>query len=94
MLSGGEFEVDRNQDTTRVEHRIRRDEPLRLVRHDDRGSISVGKTRGLQGRSDQLRSRLEVAVSESTILTFAVGFDETEMFLPLIQSDTKCFAEG
>jgi hypothetical protein len=36
----------------------------------------------------------EVAVRESAIFAFAVGFDETEMFLPLIQSDTKCFAEG
>ena len=94
MLSGGEFEVDRNQDTTRVEHRIRRDEPLRLVRHDDRGSIGFSKSRGLQGRSDPLRSRLEVAVREPTILTFAIGLDETQMFLPLIQSGTKCFAEG
>ena len=36
----------------------------------------------------------EVAVREPAILTFAVGFDETEMFLPLVQSDTKCFAQG
>ena len=41
-----------------------------------------------------LRSGFEVAVREPAILTVAVGFDETEMFLPLVQSGTKCIAEG
>ena len=94
MLNRGQFEVDRNQNATAVEHRICRDEPLRLVGHDDGGAVGFVKSRGLQGRSDALGSSFEVAVRESAIFAFAVGFDETEMFLPLIQSDTKCFAEG
>jgi hypothetical protein len=48
----------------------------------------------LQRRSDDLRSTLEIIVGQSAILAVAVGFDETEMILPLVQSGTKRIAKG
>ena len=72
-----EFIVERNQRATCEENGIGRNQPLRLIGHDDAGSIARGETSILQGFRQRMRAFLEIAVREPFLLPFAVGFNQT-----------------
>ena len=45
MFGGGKFVIERNKNAARKKYRVRRNQPLGLIGHDDRGAVPGGKAR-------------------------------------------------
>ena len=79
MLSRGQLVVERNQHATAEENRIRRDQPFRLIGHDDRGTVpgfefGILKRAGVATLAD---------AREKTAVFGAVGASSAQAYLPL-----------
>ena len=44
MLGGGKFVIERHNHAARKKHGVGRNQPLGLIRHDDGGAVSGGKS--------------------------------------------------
>src|ERR1051326_2049973 len=85
--------IKRNDHTTRIKNRVRRHQPLRLIRHDYRGTIKGLEIRVLQGSRQRERHVLEVGVSEAAFFLVAIGLDQTRLVRPALDSVAQSFAE-
>ena len=83
MLSGGELVIERNKNAAREKHGVRRNQPLGLIGHDDRGAVSRGKTRFFEGCRHGLGGFAELPVSEAGALVVAVRFDQADFLGPV-----------
>src|SRR5690348_2809197 len=89
-----EFVVERNQHATREENGIGRNQPLRLIRHDDAGAVSSSEACILQSLCHRMRALLEITIGEPLFLAIAVGFDQTHFAREAVQRITQRFSNG
>src|SRR5215472_713710 len=75
LLIRREFVIKRDQHPAREENSISRDQPLRLIRHDDAGAVTRGEAGILQSFRQWMRTFSEIAIGEPLFLPLAVGFD-------------------
>ena len=68
MFGSAELVVEGNQNSAAVKNRIGRDQPLRLVGHDDRGAVIGLEIGVLQGTCQRRRDLSEVRVGETSLL--------------------------
>ena len=94
LFGGGELVIERNQNAAAEENRVGRNQPFRLIRHDDRGARAVLETRILQRARERQRDFLELAVGEADILAVAVRFDQADFVGPAIERRAQRFAEA
>src|SRR5260370_33038388 len=90
LLVGSELVVEGNHHAAAVQNGVGGNEPLGLVGHDDRCSITSPKTRILQRFCQEMRALLEVTVGEAFFLALAIGFDETGLIGKVVQSVVQC----
>src|SRR5947209_2054750 len=76
MLCRSEFVIERNQYSTAIKNRIRRNQPLRLVRHDDRSAISRIEIRILEGARQWQCNLFEIRVGEPDLFAIAIRLDQ------------------
>ena len=77
LLVWRQLVIERNQHTTSEENGIRRNQPPRLICHNDAGAISHRETFILQSLRQRMRAFFEFAVSQALLLPVAVRFDQT-----------------
>ena len=85
MLGGSEFVVERHQYAAAIENRIRGNQPLRLIGHDDRGAIP-GLEPGILQRTSQRQSNLfEIRVGKPSFFSIPVRLDQANFVWPTVQ---------
>src|SRR5260370_5042207 len=90
----GQFVIEWNENATREKNRVCRDQPLRLIGHDDAGASAGREAAILQSFRKRKRAFLEVAVRQALFLTLAVRLDQTYFVRKLIQRIPQRFADG
>ena len=85
MLGGGELVIERHEHAARKKHGVGRDQPLRLIGHDDRGAVSGGKAGIFQRRRQRFGRFAELPVGQARVLAFAVGFDQADFVRPAVE---------
>src|SRR5713101_9840229 len=85
MLHRRELVIQRNQHPAAKENRIRRNQPLRLIRHDDRRTIPNLELRVLQSTAKWTRHLLEVGVCKAHLLAVAIRFNQAGFVGPALQ---------
>src|SRR5579863_8841575 len=85
MLDGAEFVIEGHQHTAAIENRIRGNQPLRLVGHDDRRAIAGFELSVLQSASQGQSDLFEIGVGESGLLSIPVRLDEAKFIRPTVQ---------
>ena len=89
MLGSRELVVERNQHAAAKKNRVRRDQPLRLVRHDDGGAI-VGIEIGVFESAGQRQSNFfEIGVRQAKFFAIALGLDEAHFRGEAVESVAK-----
>jgi hypothetical protein len=61
MFGGGEFVIERNEHAAREKYGVRRNQPLGLIGHDDRGAAAGCKTEFFERGRQRLGSLAEIA---------------------------------
>ncbi len=85
MLRRGQFVIQRNQHTAREENRIGRNQPLRLIRHDNRRSITCLEIRILKCAAKRARHFPKVRVGKPHFFAITIGFNEAGFVRPALQ---------
>src|SRR6266849_3212785 len=85
LLVGSELVVEGNHHSAAVQNGVGGNEPLGLVGHDDRCSITSLKTSILQRFCQEMRALLEVTVGEAYFFALAVGFNQAHFTRKLIE---------
>ena len=75
LLLRRQFVIEGNQHAAHMENRVRGNQPLRLIRHDDGGAVAGAESALLQRSSERQRGFFELAIGEAILLALAVGFD-------------------
>jgi len=65
---------------------------LRLIRHDDGGSVTRLKACILQGTRQRQRRFLEIGISQPRAFGIAIRLDETDFIRPAVESIAQGFA--
>ncbi len=94
LLVRRQFVIERNENATCEKNRVSRNQPLRLIGHDDAGASAGGEAAVLQSFRKRKRALLEGAISQAFFLALAVGFDQAHFIRKLIQRIPKRFADG
>ncbi len=94
LLGRRELVIQGNQHAAAIKNGIGGDQPLRLVRHDDRGASAISQARILQRASKRVRNFLELAVGEADFLAVAVRFDQANLIGPAIEGVAQRFPEA
>src|SRR6267378_1398037 len=89
-----EFVIQGNKNAASKKNGIRRNQPLRLIRHDDAGASACGEAAFLQSSRKGMRAFLEVAISQALFLALAVRFDQAHLVRILNQCIPQRFADG
>ncbi len=76
LLIRREFVIERHQHAARIKYRVRGDQPLGLIGHNDRGAISRRKSRVLQRFRDRHSAISKFPVRQPVIFALAVRLDE------------------
>src|ERR1700735_4343 len=92
LLRGRKFVVERNQHTPAEENCISRNQPFRLIGHDNRSAGGALKIGVLQGSRKRQGCLFELTVSKSRVLAFAVCLDQANLLRPALQSRAQSFA--
>ena len=85
MLGRGQLVVERNQHAAAIENGIGRNQPLRLIGHDDRGAVAGTELGVLQSARQRQRHFLEVGIGEAGLLAVAVRFDQAGFVRPAVE---------
>src|ERR1022692_4414393 len=93
MLIRGEFVVEGHKHASAVEDYISRNQPLRLIRHDNRPAITGLECSVLQRASDWRGDIFEVRIGEACFFLVPVRFNQTELIRPLLQRVTQSGSE-
>ncbi len=78
MLAGAQFVVEWNQHAAAKKDRIGGDQPLRLVRHDDRGAVVRVELRVFERARQRQRDFLEIGIGQPQLFAVALGFDQAD----------------
>ena len=90
VLGGGQLEIERHQDAAAIKHRISRNQPFRLIGHDDRGPIPGAEIGILERARQRQRHFFKVGVSEPRLFLFAVRLDQADLPRPALQCFLQC----
>src|SRR5207248_8471515 len=93
MLFGSEFVIKRNQHPSNLKDRVRRNQPLRLIGHDDCGTLSRIKFGVLKSTRQRGGSLLEVGIGETGALAIAIRLDQASLIRPAIEGIAERSAE-
>src|SRR5262245_52141338 len=93
VLVGGQLVVERNDDAAAIKDRVRGNQPLRLIGHNNRGAITGTESTRLQELYERERRFFEIAVSQPAILSVAIGFDEARFVGPTLETGGQRLAE-
>ena len=93
MVVRREFVIERHKDAATEEDGVGRDQPLRLIRHDDAGSSASGEAYVLQSFGQRMRTFFEISVSQALFFALAVRFDQAHFVRKLIQRIPQRFAD-
>src|SRR6266566_1755007 len=85
MLFGCQFVIERDKHTSHLKDRVRGNQPLRLISHDDGGTISRAELRVLKSTRQRRGSLLEVGISKTSALAVAVRLDQASLIRPAIE---------
>ena len=94
MLSAREFVIEGDEDAAAIKNCVGRNQPLRLIRHDDGGAVARSKARVLQGARQRERRLLKIGVSEPGAFGVAVRFNQADFVGPAVQSVPQSFAQA
>src|SRR5579872_1400691 len=83
MLGSGELVIERNEHAAGKKYGVRRNQPLGLVGHDDRGAITRGESRFFERRRDGLGGFAELPAGEAGLFVIAVRFDQADFAGPV-----------
>ena len=76
LLIRREFVIERHQHAAGIKYRVRPDQPLGLIGHDDRGAIARSKSRILQRLRDRHGAISKFPVRQPEIFALSVRLDE------------------
>ena len=76
LLIRSELVIERHQHAGGIKYRVRRDQPLGLVGHDDRGAIARSKFRVLQSLRDRHGAISKFPVRQPKIFALAIRLNE------------------
>ena len=85
MLVGGELVIERHDHAAGKKNSVGGDQPLRLIRHDDRGAVAGGKARIFERRSQRLGGFAKLPVGQARTFALAVGLDQADFIRPAVQ---------
>src|SRR5581483_2521786 len=85
VLGRSQLVVERNEHPAAVEDRVRRDQPLRLVGHDDGGAVARPETVLLQRGRERQGGFFELAVAQAGFFAVAVGLDQADLVGPAVE---------
>src|ERR1700733_11214520 len=94
MLRRRQFVVQRNQYSAAKENRIRRNQPLRLIRHDDRSPVAHFEIGVLERATQRPCHFLEIGISKPHLLAVAIGFNQASFVGPAIESSAQSRAQA
>jgi hypothetical protein len=94
VLGALELEVERNENATGAEDRERRQMPLRLVRHHDRGAVGGLEAAAAEESVEAPSPDGELPVRQSQVLAIAVRFDEAGLVRPMSERGVQRLPEG
>src|SRR6185437_12478935 len=93
MFRGSKFVIKRHENAAAMKNGVSRNQPLRLIRHDDRGPRVGRKSRVLQRTGERQRSCFELPVGQAAIFAVAVGFDEANFIGPAFKRGAQGCAQ-
>src|SRR5260221_13357619 len=93
VLFRAPHEVEGDQHSSRMENRVRRYQPFRLVGHDDGGAVAGTKLGVLKRARQRQCHLLEIGVSEASAFAVSIRFDQASFVRPAIQGVAKSLAE-
>ena len=85
LLVRGELVIHRNENAAAEENRVRGNQPLRLIGHDDRRARAVREAGVLQRARQRQRRFLELAIRETGVFAVAIRFDQAEFVRPAVE---------
>src|SRR5260370_21603940 len=94
LFLGRELVIERNENAAAIKDRIRGNQPLGLIGHDDGGAALNREAGILQRASQGERSVFELAIVEPCLLLVAVGFGEARFVGPAVDGVSTGRAEA
>src|SRR5579864_8817365 len=94
LFSRGQFVVERDEDAATVKDRVGRDQPLRLIGHDDGGAIARRESIFLKSGSERQRGFLELGVGEASFFALAIGLDQASLIGPAVERILQRLAQA
>ena len=84
LLGGSQFAIDRDEHAAAEENRVRRNQPLRLIRHEDGSACAALQSCALQRTRERQGGFLELAIREPNVFAFAISLDEADLVRPAV----------
>ena len=78
MFGRGQLVVERHQHAAAVKDRIGRNQPLRLIRHDDGGAVAGIVIGVLQSAGQRQRNLFEIGIRQADFFAIALRFDQAD----------------
>ncbi len=78
VLSRAEFVVERHKNATAIEDRIGRDQPFRLIGHDDRGAIVRIEVSVFEGAGERQCDLFEIGIGETKLFAITLRLNQTD----------------
>src|SRR5579864_2850559 len=93
MLRGSKFVIERHKHAAAIKNRKGRNQPLRLIGHDNRGACARCEPSVLQRTGERQSRFLELPVGQATIFAVAVRFDEANFTGPALKRSAQSCAQ-
>jgi hypothetical protein len=94
LLVRGQFVIERHQHSAAKENRRRRNQPLGLICHDDRRTITGAKSGVLQRARQRFRAFLKFAIGQLEVFSLTVGFYQARFTCKLPQRVSQRRSDG
>ena len=89
LLGGSQLVIERHEHAAAEENRVRRNQPLRLIGHDDRGACAALRSRRPASARQRQRSFLELPIREPRVFAVAIRFDQADFIRPAVERARK-----
>ena len=89
MFGRRQLEIEWNDHSAAVKHRISGNQPFRLIAHDNRHAIARTELAIFERPRQRQGKILEIEVSEPCLFAVAIGFNQTGFVRPAIQSSAQ-----
>src|SRR5579871_1356412 len=85
VLGRVELVIEGDEYAAAIKNRVRRDQPFRLIGHDDRGAITRGETGLLKRGRERQCGLFELRVREAGLFAVAIGLDQADLVGPAVE---------